>query len=365
MSKKTEANGFDDWVEIFAGGRQKDSNGVERNGDTLIDAAVSSFDPSYHEPPAVLGHPKDNTPAYGWVSNLKAEAKNGANRLYAKFKQVVPEFADAVKSGRFKKRSAAFYPDGRLRHVGWLGAMPPAVKGLADVNFSEDDNAISFEFTETKTPTKKENKMKFSDFVDAMKFWKKIQDDPDADMGDFLPPSGNRKPDASFTEADVEAARTEAAKAAKEEGKKEAAAEFAEAEKNRKNAETKETIKIFIADGIKNGTIAPAWANAGLAEFMEALDAETVIEFGEGDGSEKKTGLAWFTDFVSGLPKLIDFSEVASRDKDVKGGNAGKKLEGLVKTRLTENKDMTYSAAFSEVMDEHPDLAAEYQQEIS
>ncbi len=50
-----------------------------------------------------------------------------------------------VKAGRFKSRSASFYhPDNPnnpkpgvyyLRHVGFLGAQPPAVKGLKAVEF--------------------------------------------------------------------------------------------------------------------------------------------------------------------------------------------------------------------------------------
>ncbi len=59
-----------------------------------------------------------------------------------------------VASGKFKKVSAAFYlPDSpnnphkgvlSLRHVGFLGAMPPAVKGLKQVEFAEDDDFVVF-----------------------------------------------------------------------------------------------------------------------------------------------------------------------------------------------------------------------------
>ena len=129
--------GFDDFVPIFKGGKQTDSHGREHNGDALIDKAVAKFDPSHHEPPIVIGHPKQNSPAFGWVKDLKKVGK----LLYAKFKDVVPEFENMVKKGLFKKRSASFYPDGELRHVGFLGAMPPAVKGLADIEFDEKETA--------------------------------------------------------------------------------------------------------------------------------------------------------------------------------------------------------------------------------
>ena len=86
-------------------------------------------------------------------------------------------FAEMVQAGRFPKRSAAFYPDGRLRHVGFLGAMPPAVKGLKNISFGNDDDAIAFEFDQ---PLKEESSMKFAEFFEVFKIWKKFEKDPDA-----------------------------------------------------------------------------------------------------------------------------------------------------------------------------------------
>lgn len=137
-------NGFSDWIQIFKGGKQTDSNGRLQDGDALIARAVATFNPLSYEPPIVIGHPRSNSPKYGLVRDLK----KAGSLLFAKFKDVVPEFENMVKSGRFKKRSASFFPDGRLRHVGFLGAMPPAVKGLSNIQFSEGGNVMSFEFTE-------------------------------------------------------------------------------------------------------------------------------------------------------------------------------------------------------------------------
>lgn len=131
-------SGFDDWIGVFRGGKQIDSAGRDHDGDALIEKAIATFRPSYHEPPLVIGHPKDDAPAYGWVADLK---KIG-NTLFAKFKDVSPGFANAVRAGFFKKRSSAFYPDGRLKHVAFLGAAPPAVKGLPDLAFREDTGGV-------------------------------------------------------------------------------------------------------------------------------------------------------------------------------------------------------------------------------
>ncbi len=142
-------------IEIFRAGTHTDSNGTQRTF-TLADvqAMAASYNPQRHEAPLVLGHPSDNKPAYGWVKNLHATADG---RLLMLADQIDPAFADGVQSGRFKKRSASFYPPGssanptpgqwHLKHVGWLGAQAPAVKGLADASFGmpSRDGAISFE----------------------------------------------------------------------------------------------------------------------------------------------------------------------------------------------------------------------------
>lgn len=136
------------WIEIFKTGTHTDSAGREQDiTEDTLDQIVSKYDPSEHEAPVVIGHPKADAPAYGWVEALKREGKI----LYAKLKDLVPEFVDMVKRGLFKKRSIALYPDYRLKHVGFLGAVPPAVKGLRDVKFREvrEEGGITmYEFNE-------------------------------------------------------------------------------------------------------------------------------------------------------------------------------------------------------------------------
>lgn len=78
--------GFKDWIPIFKGGKVIDSQGKENDGDKLINKAIETFNPEEHEPSLVIGHPKDNAPAYGWVESLK----KAGDVLYAKFKDVVP-----------------------------------------------------------------------------------------------------------------------------------------------------------------------------------------------------------------------------------------------------------------------------------
>ena len=130
-------------IEIFKAGNHVASDGRAREFSVAVVAAMAAvYSPARHEAPLTLGHPADNLPAYGWAKSLRA---TDDGRLMMLAGDVTPEFSEAVKAGRYKKRSASFYPPGApnnpapgnwyLRHVAWLGAQVPAVRGLADVNF--------------------------------------------------------------------------------------------------------------------------------------------------------------------------------------------------------------------------------------
>jgi hypothetical protein len=133
-----------DWIAIFKTGTHTDSDGNTRMWtEQDLDNIIQKYDSSYHDAPIVIGHPKNDAPAYGWVESLKRIGEV----LFAKFRDVVPAFAEMVNKGLFKKRSVSIYPDRTLKHVGFLGAMPPAVKGLPGYSFSEA-HGMTIEFEE-------------------------------------------------------------------------------------------------------------------------------------------------------------------------------------------------------------------------
>ena len=128
------------WIDIFRAGRHIDDQGTERvftDGD--IDEIARGYRPDVREAPLVVGHPETDSPAFGWAVELR---RGLGGVLQMRAKQVSERFAEAVQAGRFKKRSAAFYPPSHpsnpnpgkwyLRHVGFLGAAQPAIAGLAD-----------------------------------------------------------------------------------------------------------------------------------------------------------------------------------------------------------------------------------------
>ncbi|MCX0774601.1 peptidase, partial [Escherichia coli] len=160
-------------IHIFKAGTHTDMHGKKLpfTPDDLA-ACVKAYDPSVHEAPLVIGHPRTEDPAWGWV---KALSLSGVD-LMAEPAQLDPQFAEMVTNGRFKKVSASFYlPDSPsnpkpgvlyLRHVGFLGAQPPSVKGLKQVSFSEQEEGV-VEFADWQAITNASLWGKLRDFLIA------------------------------------------------------------------------------------------------------------------------------------------------------------------------------------------------------
>ncbi|MBH8566723.1 hypothetical protein I8748_32005 [Nostoc sp. CENA67] len=136
-------------IEIFKAGTHTSASGeVVTLGESHLDEIARSYDPELFDAPAVVGHPRDNSPAYAWVEGVRRVG----NKLMANLKDWDADFQKAVKAKRYKKISASFYtPDSPsnpkpgsyyLRHVGFLGGMAPAVKGLKSVAFGEAEEGV-------------------------------------------------------------------------------------------------------------------------------------------------------------------------------------------------------------------------------
>lgn len=136
-------------IHIFRAGQHTANDGTTLSFDEgILQDLVASYDPALHEAPITVGHPQDNAPAYGWIKSLRLAESD----VEADPHQVDPAFAEMVAAGRFKKRSASLYsPDAPhnpkpghwyLRHVGFLGAQPPAIKGLRDYAFADKEEGV-------------------------------------------------------------------------------------------------------------------------------------------------------------------------------------------------------------------------------
>jgi len=138
-------------LHIFKPGRHTTRFGqVIEFSEADLAATARAYDPARHKAPLVIGHPALDDPAQGWAKSLAVQPRG----LYAEPEKVAAEFGEAVNAGRYGAISAKFYrPDEPsnpvpgvwyLRHIGFLGAMPPAVKGLDAPEFAEEDGCVSF-----------------------------------------------------------------------------------------------------------------------------------------------------------------------------------------------------------------------------
>jgi hypothetical protein len=146
-------------LNIFKPGTFTDTSGTTLTfSEADLRAIAAAYDPKKHDAPLVVGHPKSNAPAYGWTRALTFED----GFLKAITHEVSTQFSEWVAAKHYKKISASFYSPNNpnnpvpgifyLRHIGFLGAMPPAVKGLPDVDFCGNDSAlINIEFSEITT----------------------------------------------------------------------------------------------------------------------------------------------------------------------------------------------------------------------
>lgn len=306
-------------------------------GEAELQATAGAYDPALHEAPIVVGHPQADAPAYGWIAGLAfADGK-----LTATPSQIAPEFAELVGAGRFKKVSASFYkPDAAanpkpgafyLRHVGFLGAQPPAVKGLKPIEFADgEDGTVTVEFGDYIDRSMARVLRRLRDFIiekfsledadEALPSWEvesiqeeALQPEPAKPEPAFAEPA---KPSKEDSVTDKELADREAALKEREEKAVKDAAEFAEREKKQAAAERKLAegdAGIFLDGLTAEGRFPPGHRDA-MASFMAGLDdAGDALEFGEGEDGKpvKLSQRGYVKAFLKSMPKQIEFAEVS------------------------------------------------------
>jgi hypothetical protein len=327
-------------IEIFRAGRQTAQNGAAVNvPEADLAASAEAYDPAVSEAPVVVGHPATDAPAYGWVKGLTARA--GA--LFAELTQVDPAFAEIVRAGRYKKISASFYtphsPENPkpgfwyLRHVGFLGAAAPAVKGLRPVAFAAAGEGV-VEFTAQDAPwIRVAGLLGGLRSLLAEKFGQMAADtalprdevtalvttpQPDAATAAQTPPPGDKAVGAPM-EPDL--IQREAALAA-------ASASFNERVSLVESG-------AFVEGLLRDGRALPR-DREFLISFLAGLPARGTVEFAEGGSMVKKTMTAAFKDFLGKLPAVVDFGERSAAAPAAEGPHAelGRKIaEAAVKRK--------------------------------
>jgi hypothetical protein len=280
-------------IEIFKAGKHTAMSGETIDfSEAHLKQIASAYDPKVHEAPVVLGHPSHDAPAYGWAKSLAL----AGGVLSASLDQVDAQFAENVKAGKWKKVSASFYkPDSAnnptpgqyyLRHIGFLGAMPPAVKGLRQASFAGSD----------------EDCLDFAD-LDAAALFRSLRDWMIAEFG-------QEKADKALPPWDVNYVQQDAAIQASKE-----TPEYAEGDPEAVSAAVTEALTAGAAElgTAVAGALAPALVAALTAAFPD-LDADklkTTVDAalapGEGEGAKSVVETA----LTEGIGKLTESIKAA------------------------------------------------------
>jgi len=373
-------------LHIFRAGKHRDSRGREISFSAEdLAASVAAYDPAKHEAPIVVGHPTENGPAYGWISKLSID---DTGNVFADPAQVNPDFAELVKSGAYKKISASWYlpeaPENPapgsyyLRHVGFLGAQPPAIKGLKEIAFADAaESHVDFGAWEDAAIARVFRAMrewwidKFSrDEADQIIPAYVIEDleaaarrEQQAELETPQPAampvfSETDDEDHSMTREEIEALQAKAAEAdALKAAQAAKEAEFAERDRALavREAEARRAAHVATVEQlIVAGRATPAMKDRMVA-FLEALPAGAVVSFTEGDTTTQKDLAVAFRELIEAYPAQINFGEAAPRTEgdEVSFGESAeqtaKAITEYVEAERGKGRTIDHAQAFTEL----------------
>ena len=318
------------WIEVFKTGTHTDSSGNTKKWTTKdIDKIVSNYAARKVDSPAVIGHPKSNSPAYGWVMELKRDG----DKLLAKVKPTVKEFVEWVNKKLYKYVSISLRPDLSLRHVGFLGGSPPAVKGLKVPEFAEE------EFTEIEIPATEmsENQKKEEETMST--------------------PSEKEFTEIKKTNEDLQKANTEIKKEFKELKK-----DFESSTEERRKAQEhlqrlrldmrKNEFKQFLNREIAWGALNEEQKTTA-GKILDILGGEQFTDEGE-----EPEGLKLFKEFLKALPEKTKPGEIATRQLAAGATEKSKEFDEKVTEYMKAHEDADYKEAVLATAREHPTIYA-------
>lgn len=382
---------FAGWLAIFRTGKHTDSAGqVQAWTEADLDAIVANYNPSQYQAPIVLGHPTSDDPAWGWIAALKRVG----DTLYAQCEQIVPEFADMVRKGLYSNRSVALdYTDKGwwLRHLGFLGAVPPAVKGLnAAAALSRPEPLITVEY-HGRFPSEvlgrllqniREWLIGTADQETADRVLPAMDVDflriPEPEIIEVpaLMPEQERIPlmaeptTMTVTPEQLREQMDAAVKAALAAQRTELEVSFAAREQEREarvaqlEADRRRERNATLVEGlVKNGKLTPAQRSLGVVEFLCALETRSVsVQFADSQGkAQEQAPAAWFAAFLQALPTQVHFGEAARHsygDASITDDPAEQYMARVEEARAKDG--LTFAQAEALVQAQHPNLYDAY-----
>lgn len=330
-------------IEVFRSGEFKPMVGdaISYSGDDLT-RIVEAYDPDISPAPIVVGHPKTDTPAYGWVDGFEYDAE--ADRLYADA-SIAGEFSETIKAGYYKNVSMSFFkPDAPNnphpgswypKHIGFLGAAAPAVSGLKPVSFAGDQEGVTF--LASLSPLRGSSPLAVASFgeagfEDAASLLRSIRDffiekfgmeaadkvlpayrlewlaETEIRKGEDKPysfsetPTATKPEDVAMTPEEIAAEKAALDKRKADQDAREAA--FAEREASRRADDN----AAFAEELVQEGRLLPA-SRDQVAAILSALPADQDVSFAGDDGKEQSQPLAdTLRAILKAQPVAVDFS---------------------------------------------------------
>ena len=267
------------YFEVFKAGNYPQGKFTKEE----VQELAKNYDPSFCEAPITLDH-EQKGPAYGWVDKLKEED----GLLKATFKNLSPELKEYVSKGKYKKISVEIYREleGKkpyLKAVSFLGASIPQVKGMKAVEFKEGESDV-YEFT-----------AQIEDEDDGTSNAEEIQELKDT-ISDLETQIAKYKEDSKNKET------IKSLKSQVKDLSIELAKELKEIKDNLRNKDFNE----FIDKQIEAGILTPANKDA---VFSILQDLDNIKKFDESSNS-----IDIFKNFISALPKQVEFDEIALKN---------------------------------------------------
>lgn len=419
----------DMWVEAFSAGDHRDSEGTTNRWtpahlDTIAQQYNAKSDPKNPErkmAPVVIGHPKDDSPAYGWIDKVQVKGE----KLMAHLSQLNKDFVQALKEGAYKTRSISLYPDLNIRHLGFLGGVQPAVPGLGPFKFADDGSqATTYEFAspvegDVETRMLKRENAFFRKLFARFKVEVQPKDHSEPGPQDRVPitrddtaptinsEKGNqmskheegtpvplvkegektvqivKQPDKM--DADKNPTHSDDADADDERDKKlgdlqkkfdelskkyeelcktsdEAAKKFAEETKKHEEDERTRGYREFCEGLVSEGRMRPADVDTHVKNMVLRQKADSEAkDFAE---SKATPELDMYKQWLGAQPQVIEFNEIATH-QTAKGPSdptrdASDKVTDFCEAYMKADPKMTWDKAMLRCRDEHPSEVAEY-----
>ncbi len=384
---------FAGWLAIFRTGKHTDSAGqVQVWSEADLDAIVANYDPTQYQAPIVLGHPTSDDPAWGWI----AAVKRIGDTLYAQCEQIVPEFAEMVRKGLYSNRSVALdYTEQGwwLRHLGFLGAVPPAVKGLnAAAALSRPGPLVTVEY-HGRFPSEVLGRL-----LQNIREW--LIGTADQETADRVLPASDvdflRIPEPEIIEVPVPMPALEpermpfmaepvtvtvtpeqlreqmdaAVSVALAAQRADLEASFAAREQEREarvaqlEADRRRERNAALVDGlVKSGKLTPAQRSLGVIEFLCALETQSVsVQFADSQGkAQEQSPATWFATFLQALPTQVHFGEAARHSYGEALMTDDPAEQYMLRVEEARAKDgLTFAQAEALVQAQHPALYDTY-----